>query len=261
MYPVLIERRDATMIVTLNRPHARNAVDASVAEGIGDALEAANVDPDVRVVVLTAAGDQSFCGGGDLKEIAAGRSLEPADPVKAAWGFGGVCEHPIDKPIIVAVNGIAVGGGAQMAFACDLVVADETATFVLPEVHNGLVAASGALVRLPMWVPRAVAMEIMLLAQPFDAAQAQAWGLVNRVTPKGRSLETALELAAIVAGHAPLAIQGTKRVIAGFVDGAQVTEQQAWARNKAEVALNRTTEDAQEGPRAFAEKRAPVYRG
>lgn len=140
----LTELRDGVLIITLNRPHARNAMNADMAEQIGDALERAHHDPDVRVVVLTGAGEQAFCGGGDLVAMSEGQSLEPADPVKEAWGFGGVCRHPIDKPIIAAVNGFAVGGGAQIVLTCDLVVAEESAVFSLPEVGNGLVASSGA---------------------------------------------------------------------------------------------------------------------
>lgn len=168
----LTELRDGVLIITLNRPHARNAMNADMAEQIGDALERAHHDPDVRVVVLTGAGEQAFCGGGDLVAMSEGQSLEPADPVKEAWGFGGVCRHPIDKPIIAAVNGFAVGGGAQIVLTCDLVVAEESAVFSLPEVGNGLVASSGAAVRLPAWLPRPIAMELLLLGRRFTAAEA-----------------------------------------------------------------------------------------
>ncbi|WP_024793643.1 enoyl-CoA hydratase-related protein [Tomitella biformata] len=258
---VIVERRGPVLVITINRPEARNAVNAAVAEGIGDALELAHTDPRIRAVVLTGAGVAAFCGGGDLKAMAAGESLDPADPVKAGWGFGGVCEHPIDKPIIAAVNGFAVGGGAQMALACDLLVAGQSAQFSLPEVRNGLVAASGGPVWLAKWVPRAIAMEILLLGDRFDAAQAQEWGLVNRVVPDGQVLPVALEIAAAIAARAPLAVQATKRVVAGVVDGVAVADLEAWSRSKVETLRNRATEDAQEGPRAFAEKRPSVWVG
>jgi crotonobetainyl-CoA hydratase len=257
----LTELRDGVLVITLNRPHVRNAMNADMAEQIGDALERAHHDPDVRVVVLTGAGDQAFCGGGDLVAMSEGQSLEPADPVKEAWGFGGVCRHPIDKPIIAAVNGFAVGGGAQIVLTCDLVVAEENAVFSLPEVGNGLVASSGAAVRLPAWLPRPIAMELLLLGRSFTAAEAYAWGLVNRVVPPGRALEEAFVMAEAIGRQAPLAVQVTKRVVAGIVDREFVTERDAWERNLVESAANLATEDAKEGPRAFAEKRRPVWLG
>ncbi|MCD2100444.1 enoyl-CoA hydratase-related protein [Rhodococcus rhodochrous] len=258
---VLTEFRDGILVVTLNRPHARNAVNADMAELVGDALERAHHDPEVRVVILTGAGDQAFCGGGDLVAMSEGQSLEPADPAKEAWGFGGVCRHPIDKPIIAAVNGFAIGAGAQMVLACDLVVADETAVFSFPEVGNGLVASSGAAVRLPAWLPRPLAMELLLLGRRFTAAEAHSWGLVNRVVPPGRALDEALTMAEAIGRQAPLAVQATKRMVAGIVDREFVTEQQAWERTLLETVANRATEDAKEGPRAFAEKRRPVWQG
>ncbi len=258
---VLTELRDGTLVVTLNRPHTRNAINADMAEQVGDALERAQHDPAIRTVVLTGSGDRAFCGGGDLVAMTGGRSLEPDDPVKEAWGFGGICRHPIDKPVIAAVNGFAIGGGAQMVFACDLVVADETAVFSLPEVGNGLVAACGAAVRLPAWLPRPIAMELLLLGRRFTAAEAHTWGLVNRVVPAGHSLTRALEMAATIGRQAPLAVQATKRLVAGIVDGEFVTENDAWERTATEDAANWATEDAQEGPRAFVEKRPPMWQG
>jgi crotonobetainyl-CoA hydratase len=258
---VLADLYGDTLVVTLNRPDVRNAMNADMAEQIGDALERAHHDPDVRAVILTGAGGRAFCGGGDLVAMAAGQSLEPADPVKEAWGFGGICRHTIDKPIIAAVEGFSVGGGAQMVLACDLVVAGEGAVFSLPEVGNGLVASSGAAVRLPAWLPRPIAMELLLLGRRFTATEARSWGLVNRVVPDGLVLDEALEMAAVIGRQAPLAVQATKRMVAGIVDGEFVTERDAWERTAVEAAANRATEDAQEGPRAFAEKRPPLYRG
>lgn len=258
---VLTDLHEGVLVITLNRPHVRNAMNAEMAEQVGDALERANHDPSIRVVILTGSGDQALCGGGDLVAMSEGHSLEPADPFKEAWGFGGVCRHPIDKPVIAAVNGFAVGGGAQIALACDLVVADENAVFSLPEVGNGLVAASGAAVRLPAWLPRPVAMELLLLGRRFTAAEAHSWGLVNRVAPPGRALSEAISMAEIISRQAPLAVQATKRIVAGIVDRDFVTERDAWERTLYEAAANRVTEDAKEGPRAFAEKRRPVWQG
>jgi crotonobetainyl-CoA hydratase len=258
---VLTEMIGAVLVITVNRPGVRNAVDAVVSEAIGDALAQAHSDPAVRVVVLTGSGDRAFCGGGDLVAMARGESIDPADPEKRKRGFGGICEHPIDKPIIAAVNGFAVGGGCQMAMACDLIIADEHAQFSLPEVKNGLVAASGGPIWLARWLPRPIAMEILLFGNKFSAQQAADWGLVNRVVPAGSALATALEWASQLAENAPLAVQATKRVLAGYVDGRAEADSEAWQRSKEETHRNRRTFDAAEGPRAFAEKRAPVWSG
>lgn len=258
---VLTDFREGVLVVTLNRPRFRNAMNADMAEQVGDALEKAHHDPEVRVVILTGTGDQAFCSGGDLVAMSEGRSLEPADPLKEAWGFGGVCCHPIDKPVIAAVNGFAIGGGAEIVLACDLVVAEETAVFSLPEVGNGFVASAGAAVRLPAWIPRPIAMELLLLARRFTAAEAYSWGLVNRVVPHGRALEEAFAMAEIIVRQAPRAVQATKRVVAGIVDREFVTERDAWERNLVEATANRATMDAKEGPRAFAEKRPPLWQG
>lgn len=259
--PVLTEVRDGVLIITLNRPGKRNAMNAEMAGLIGDALESAHVDPAIRVVVITAAGDTAFCAGGDLVEMSSGRALEPSDQLRRSWGFGGLCRHAIDKPVIAAVNGLAVGGGAEMVLACDLVVACEHVEFSVPEVSNGFLAAAGGLVRLPAWLPRPIAMEIVLLGRRFTAVEAQSWGLVNRVVPKGAALECALELATLLSGHAPLAVQATKRAVAGITGREFVTEEAAWSRTGAEAEVIRRTEDAGEGPLAFAEKRSPVWRG
>nr|WP_308114752.1 enoyl-CoA hydratase-related protein [Rhodococcus opacus] len=258
---VLTERRESVLLVTINRPEARNSVNAAVAEGIGDAIELARRDPDIRVVVLTGSGDTAFCSGGDLKDMAAGQALVPADPEKRAWGFGGICEHPIDKPVIAAVNGAAIGGGFEIAMACDLIVADDTAYFSLPEVRNGFLASAGGAVWLAQWVPRVVAMEILLLGDRFTAAQAKEWGLVNRVVPRGDALAVALEMAEVLAANAPLAVQASKRLVAGLVGTESVTDREAWARSNAEKKTIEDTEDAKEGPRAFTEKRPAIWKG
>ncbi|GGL15517.1 enoyl-CoA hydratase-related protein [Nocardia jinanensis] len=259
--PVRTELHGAVLVITIDRPRVRNAVDAAVAEGIGDALEYAQADPAVRAIVLTGAVGPCFCSGGDLGEMAAGRSIEPADPAKQGWGFGGICEHPIDKPIVAAVNGHAIGGGAEMALACDLVVAVESAEFSLPEVRRGYIASGGGAVWLSRWVPRAIAMEILLLGDRFSAAQAERWGLVNRVVPDGQALTAALALAEAIAANAPLAVQAHKRLVAGLTDSRFAAAASDWARNHAEHEHIHRTEDAAEGPRAFIEKRAPVWKG
>lgn len=258
---VLSERRGLISIITINRPEARNAVNAAVAEGIGDALADAESDPRIRVIVLTGSGDLSFCGGGDLKAMAAGEDLIPADPLKRARGFGGICEHVIEKPIIAAVNGFAIGGGTEIAMACDMVVADERAQFSLPEVRNGFIASAGGAIWLAQWLPKAIAMEVLLVGDRFSAQQAKEWGLVNRVSQPGASLDVALELAASVAANAPLAVQSSKRLVGGIVDGVRVDENDAWTRSYAEKARVGVTRDSREGPLAFSQKREPRWEG
>jgi crotonobetainyl-CoA hydratase len=257
--PVLVERDEHVLLVILNRPEARNAVNGPLTLAVGSALEEAENDPDVRAVVLTGAGDVSFCAGADLKAIARGESLNP--PGSEAWGFAGVVNHPISKPVVAAVNGAAFGGGTEIVLASDLAVASETATFGLPEVRRGLIAAAGGLVRLPEQLPRKVAMQMILTGRPIDAGTALRWGLVNEVVGPDRVLETALSLAHQIAANAPLAVQASKRVAQGIRDGSVPAEADAWAANDHEILALMGSEDAMEGPVAFAEKREPRWKG
>ena len=257
--PVLVVRDEHVLLVSLNRPEARNAVDGPLTLALGTALQEAEHDREVRVVVLTGAGDAAFCAGADLKAIARGESLNP--PGTEAWGFAGMVNHPISKPVIAAVNGAAYGGGTELVLAADLAVAAETATFGLPEVRRGLIAAAGGLVRLPEQLPRKVAMHLILTGAPIDAATALRWGLVNEVVPADRVLEAALGLAHRIAANAPLAVQASKRVAQGIRDGAVPAEADAFVANNHEMIALMGTEDAIEGPTAFAEKREPRWKG
>lgn len=256
---VLVERDEHVLLVILNRPEARNAVNGPLTLGVGTALEEAEQDPEVRAVVLIGAGDASFCAGADLKAIARGESLNP--PGTEAWGFAGMVNHPISKPVVAAVNGTALGGGTELVLAADLAVAADTASFGLPEVRRGLIAAAGGLVRLPEQLPRKVAMQLILTGRPIDAATALRWGLVNEVVAADRVLETALALAHQIAGNAPLAVQASKRVALGIRGGAVPAEAQAWEASNAEMLALMASEDAIEGPTAFAEKRDPRWKG
>jgi crotonobetainyl-CoA hydratase len=256
---VVVERDEHVLLVVLNRPEARNAVDGALTLALGTALEEADHDPEVRAVVLTGSGDASFCAGADLKAIARGESLNP--PGTEAWGFAGLVNHPISKPIVAAVNGTAVGGGTELVLACDLAVAADTATFGLPEVRRGLIAAAGGLVRLPEQLPRKLAMQLILTGRPIDAATALQWGLVNEVVPADRVLETALALAHQIAGNAPLAVQASKRVALGLRGGTVPAEADGWGASDAEMIALMGSEDAIEGPTAFAEKREPRWEG
>ncbi|MDX2939236.1 crotonase/enoyl-CoA hydratase family protein [Streptomyces ipomoeae] len=254
---VLVERRGHVMVITLNRPEARNAVNAAVARGVGNALEEADHDPEIRAVVITGAGDKAFCAGADLKAVARGENITP--PETEAWGFAGYVRHHIGKPTIAAVRGFALGGGTEIALASDLVVAAEDASFGLPEVKRGIIAAAGGAFRLAAQLPPKVAMELLLTGDPLDAATARDLGLVNRVVPAEKVLAEALALAERIAANAPLAVQASKRIARGITTGRVDAEQAAWDRTHQEVRTLMTSEDAQEGPRAFAEKRTPVW--
>lgn len=180
---VTLERRGAVALITLNRPRALNAVNADLSAALGTALEEFDADTDLRVAVVTGAG-RAFCAGMDLKEAAAGRSVN--DPLHPEWGFAGIVRHPVGKPLVAAVNGPALGGGAEIVLACDLVVADENATFGMPEVHHGLFPAAGGVLRLQHRVPRNIAREIALTGTPVDAATGARWGLFNQIAPAGQ---------------------------------------------------------------------------
>ncbi|MGV9339991.1 crotonase/enoyl-CoA hydratase family protein [Streptomyces sp. NPDC003688] len=250
-----LERRGTTALITFNRPDALNAVNSEVSAAVGAALEEFAADPDLRVAVVTGSG-RAFCAGMDLKEAAAGRDV--LDPRHPEWGFAGLVRHPLDKPLIAAVNGPALGGGAEIVLACDLVVADENATIGQPEVRHGLFPAAGGVLRLQQRVPRNIALELALTGAPLDAATAARWGLVNRVAPAGKSVDVALELAEQVAAGAPLALRAVKHLM---TYGENADEARAWTENERVWQEISASDDALEGPRAFAEKRAPRWTG
>jgi crotonobetainyl-CoA hydratase len=257
------EIRDGVAIITLNRPHALNAVNADLSTAVGEGLEAASADPGVRVVVVTGAG-RAFCAGADLREIARQRPIFAHGHPE--WGFAGLVRHWIDKPVIAAVNGFAMGGGTEIVLASDLVVAAETATFGLPEVKRGLLAAAGGVVRLQRQLPLKRALELTLTGDAVDAATAEQWGLVNRVVPDGQALDAALTLAARIAANAPLSLRHTKRMLyrtrGGASDwNADWAGEDPWAVNEEAVKAVFSSRDALEGARAFAEKRQPKWGG
>ena len=256
---VLVERDGHVMVVTLNRPGAMNAVNGELARLLGEAIEDAEHDPDVRAVVLTGAGGRAFCAGADLKAIARGEDI--GVPGRESWGFAGYVTHPISKPTVAAVTGFALGGGTELSLASDLVVAGRSSRFGLPEVTRGIVAAAGGIVRLPEQLPRKIAMQMIVTGDPVDADTAQRWGLVNEVVDDDEVLAAAVALARRIADNAPLAVQASKRVAAGITDGTVPAEADAWARNDAAIARVMASQDAREGPRAFAEKRPPRWQG
>jgi len=257
---VLAERRGPILILTINRPEARNAVNAAVHVGLGEGLEQAEADPEIRVVIVTGAGDQAFCAGADLKALSRGERLEPEDRAQRAWGFAGFVRHPIGKPIIAAVNGFALGGGTELALASDLVIAADHAQFGLPEVKRGIIAAAGGAFRIVQQLPQKVAMQLLLTGEPISAQRALDLGLANAVVPLDKLMETALDYAERIAVNAPLAVQASKRIAMGIAEGRIASDDDYWEANKRETRVVFTSEDSREGPRAFAEKRAPVWR-
>lgn len=254
----LYEVRGHVGVITLNRPRALNAVNAALSTAAGTALERAQADPEIRAIVLTGAG-RGFCAGADLKELGQGRSVHA--PEHPEWGFAGVVQHWVSKPTVAAVNGFALGGGTEIVLACDLAVIDKTAALGLPEVRRGLFAAAGGVLRLQRQIPLKIALEIALLGDQVDAERALALGLVNRVAPQGTALPMALELAERLAGNAPLAVQESKRVLHETAAAGSVWERGVWRTNADAARVVFSSEDAKEGPRAFAEKRAPRWQG
>ena len=254
-----VDRDGHVLLLTMDRPAARNAMDLDLATRLADALDEADADTDVRCVVLTGAGDKAFCAGADLKAI--GRGEVPIPTGREHYGFGGVTQHPTSKPLIAAVNGFALGGGTELVLTADLAVAAQSASFGLPEVKRGLIAAAGGVFRLPEQLPRKVALRMVLTGEPISAEEAERWGLVNAVVPDGDLVDAALDLARRVADNAPLAVQASKRLAWGKVGGAVVTERESWERNDEEMRAVGASADVQEGVLAFLSKRPPVWSG
>ena len=249
---VLTERRGRVLLITLNRPDQRNAINAAVANGIGAALDELDADPELSIGVLTGAG-KGFCSGMDLKAFVTGES-----PVVEGRGFAGITQRAAAKPLIAAVEGFAVAGGLEVALSCDLIVAARGARLGIPEVKRSLVAAGGGLLRLPRMLPRNIAMEMALTGDFILAERGAELGLVNRLAEPGGALALALELAEAIAANGPLALAATKRILTESVDWPDA---EFFARQEAIAAPVRDSEDAREGATAFAEKRTPVWKG
>ncbi len=249
---VLTERRERVLLITINRPDQRNAINAAVAQGIAGALDELDADAELSLGVLTGAG-KGFSAGMDLKAFVAGER-----PYAGDRGFAGITQRASAKPLIAAVEGFAVAGGLEIALSCDLLVASRGARLGVPEVKRSLVAAAGALLRLPRVLPRNVAMELALTGEPIDAERAYELGLVNRLAEPGQAVTTALELAETIAANGPLALAATKRILIEAVDWP---DSEFFVRQDEIVEPVMSSEDAREGAVAFAEKRAPVWRG
>ncbi|MFT4042406.1 MAG: crotonase/enoyl-CoA hydratase family protein [Gordonia sp. (in: high G+C Gram-positive bacteria)] len=240
------------LTITINRPRQRNAMTKSAAQQIAGALDRLDSDDGLAVGVITGAGG-SFCAGMDLKRFQLGER-----PVVDGRGFGGLVEAIPRKPLIAAVEGWALGGGFEMVLAADLVVAASGARFGLPEVKRGLVARAGGIFRAPQVLPRSVALELLLTGEPLSAQEAFRHGLVNRVVEDGQALSRALELAAVIGANAPLAVRASKALAR---QARTWTDEEAFARQTHYTDPVFASQDAVEGPAAFAEKRAPRWLG
>jgi len=249
---VLVEHADGVTLITINRPHARNAVNQAVSMGVGAALDEFESRPDLAVAIITGAGG-TFCSGMDLKAFVAGENV-----VHPERGFAGITTKPPRKPVIAAVEGYALAGGCEVVLACDLVVAAENAKFGIPEVKRCLVAGAGGLLRLPSRLPYAVAMRLALTGDFLTAQEAEHHGLVVELAPPGEALTSARALAAKIAANAPLALAATKEIIVSAPDWTSDT---AFAHQQKIIDPILHSEDAREGATAFAEKRPPVWRG
>lgn len=250
--PLLTERRDRVLLITLNRPEARNAVNLAMAESMDAALDQLDSDDELSIGVIAGEG-KGFSSGMDLKAFASGER-----PWAGDRGFAGIVQRPAEKPLIAAIEGFAVAGGLEIALACDLIVAAKGAKLGVPEVKRGLVAAGGALRQLPRRLPGAIAMELALTGESIIAERGAELGLVNRLADPGKALEVALELAGELAANAPLALRASKSVLR---QQASWDEETFWREQGAIIGPVFASEDAIEGATAFSEKRAPNWRG
>jgi enoyl-CoA hydratase/carnithine racemase len=249
---VLRHRDGHVEVLTINRPHARNAINLATALALSAALDDCEGNDDVWVVILTGADDKAFSAGMDLKAFAQGEFPATEE------GFAGMTQRRFTKPLIGAANGSAFAGGFEMLLACDLVVAAEHAVFGIPETQRGLIAGAGGLIRLPRRVARALALEMALTGEPLSAQRAYDVGLVNHVAPAGQVANVAMALAQRICANAPLAVRTSKRVMRDAMD---LTEDEAWALNNEAFAIIASSADALEGAIAFAEKRPPMWQG
>lgn len=250
---VKVDIQDQVLIITLNRPEARNAINHETAVQLAAALDELDQNPELAVGILTGA-NNTFCSGMDLKAFA----KDGQRPYVADRGFAGICERPPRKPLIAAIEGYALAGGLEIAMACDMMIAAETAKFGVPETKRGIVPGSGGMVRLPTRVPYVVAMELVLTGDMFSAEQAANWGLINRVVPEGQALQGALELAQRIKENGPLAVQTAKQIISESRDWPQ---EHMFDLQRPRIAHVFVSADAKEGATAFAEKRKPVWQG
>ena len=249
------ERRGNVLVARLNRPEARNALNAALIAGIGAAMNEAEADPEIRAVVLTGTGDRAFCAGMDLRAFAGGEQASTTDSL-VMEGYRRLTQGELTVPLIGAANATALAGGFELLLGCDIIVASSQAQFGLPEVKRGLFAAGGGTL-LGTRIPLAVALEIALTGDSIDAERACALGLVNAVVPPDEVMATALRFAERIAANGPLGVAATKELVRlGVTDAARADDRR---REWQPVVFG--SQDAKEGATAFVEKRAPVWKG
>lgn len=253
--PVLFERVGPHIaLVTLNRPAARNAINAAIARRLEEVVREIESEPELRVAILAAAPGKAFCAGADLAEIAAGRAMSL---LTREGGFAGFVHAPRRKPWIAAVHGFALGGGLELSLACDMIVAAANAVFGLPEPKRGIIAGAGGVYRLARAIPRAVALEMLTTGAAIDARRAYELGLVNRVVDEAQLLKEAIAMAEQIAANAPMSVRESLAI--GRIAGERHEDELRQLMTDATVRVM-ASEDAREGPLAFVEKRAPVWR-
>lgn len=257
---VRIVQSGSIVTLSIDRPDALNAINAEVHDIMGHALAAADADPEVRVIIVTGAGEVSFSAGADLKALGRGESLYPTDrPPSSEWRLGGFVRNHVTTPIIAAVNGLALGGGLELVLASDLAVASEHATFGLPEVRHGLLAGAGGVFRLMQQAPHKFAMEMLLTGRTISAEAAHRWGLVNTVVPAALLVATAHHYAEAIASNGPNAVRACKALARGIRDGRIPAEDPQWEYNDELVSGLRGGAEETEGLQAFAERRSPAW--
>lgn len=246
---------DHVALVTLDRPAKRNAVNAALANQLDACVKRSEADPNIRVVILTSSNDAVFCAGADLAEVAAGNGMSLFTP---DGGFGGFIDAKRRKPWIAAARGAVVAGGMEFCLACEMTVAADDCTFGLPEVKRSLIPTQGGVTRLPKLIPRAVALEIIATGNPISARRAYEVGLINRMVPSHQVLDEAITLAKAIAANAPLAVYAALSVAK---EAMLLSDEESSRIAKAALESLRDTEDFKEGPKAFVEKRTPVWKG
>jgi len=252
--PVEYVKKGNVAVITMNRPEARNAINGEMAATMEAAIDQMENDPEVWVGILTAVG-KAFCAGADLKEISAGNG--GALSTKKG-GFAGIARRERTKPLIAAITGSALAGGTEIALSCDMIIAADDTNFGLPEVKRSLVAGAGGLFRLPRQVGKAVALEAILTGDPLSSQRAYELGMVNKVVPEAQVMDEAMKLAARITANAPLAVKASRAVA---LNATVKSDDELWKDSGVAFASLVNTEDYKEGPRAFIEKRAPVWKG